>query len=297
MPEPREVSVVIPAYRRADGVRRALRSVLAQEPAPPAEIIVVDDASGDDTAAAARELGATVVVHEHNQGEGAARNSGLRAARHQWVALLDSDDEWLPWHLDRLLALRAGHVVVGAACIAVGDGPKAGSLYGWRGPHPRLLRSPPDIAWPENVLTPSATLVRRDAVLAAGGFAEGVPQAGDLDTWLRVLEQGTGLASPHVGVRYHLHGEQASGDRQAMAAARQERYGRYQERSWYDARLPARMAAVDAWDARDPRRLMAAVGRPQGAIGLAQSLLHRRAKRRAGRQRRADLANAGVELG
>jgi glycosyltransferase involved in cell wall biosynthesis len=292
-----EVSVVIPAYRRAEALRRALRSVLAQQPAPPPEIIVVDDASGDDTADAARELGATVIVHEHNQGEGAARNTGLRAARHDWVALLDSDDEWLPWHLERLLALRAGHVVVGAACVAVGDGPKAGTLYGWRGPRERVLRSPPDIAWPENVLTPSATLVRRDAVLAAGGFAEGVPQAGDLDTWLRLLEQGTGLASPHVGVLYHLHGDQASGDRDAMAAARQDRYGRYRDRPWYDARVPARMAAVDAWDARDPRQIARAVARPQGAIGLAQSLAHRRAKRRAGAHRRRELRAAGVALG
>src|SRR4051794_4178924 len=110
--EPLPISVVIPAYRRADLVRRAVASVRAQRPAQPAEIIVVDDASGDGTADAARDSGATVVVNPANVGEGAARNVGVRAATQPWIALLDSDDEWLPDHLSRLWPLRDGHVLV-----------------------------------------------------------------------------------------------------------------------------------------------------------------------------------------
>ena len=96
VPDPLPVSVVIPAFNRPEMVARAVRSALEQQPRRPAEVIVVDDASSDDTAAAASAAGARVIRHEVNQGEGAARNTAIRAARHDWVALLDSDDEFLP---------------------------------------------------------------------------------------------------------------------------------------------------------------------------------------------------------
>lgn len=277
------MSVVIPAYRRPREVRRAVASVLGQS-ARPAQVLVVDDASGDGTAEAARAAGAEALELTDNVGEGGARNHGIAAATQPWIALLDSDDEWLPWHLERLWPLRADHVVVGAAARAVGNGPTAGRIYGWYGPEPRILRAPPDIAWPENMLTPSGTLIRREAILRAGGFPLRAPQAGDFDAWLRLLEHGTGLASPVVSVLYNLHGGQISGDRRAMHEARIRLYGRYRDRPWFDSRLPARMTALDAWDLRDLRMLAAALARPQGALGLAQTFAHRRRKRRASRR-------------
>ncbi|MFL5845915.1 MAG: glycosyltransferase [Solirubrobacteraceae bacterium] len=292
---PLPVSVVIPAFRRTDTIAAAVASALSQS-SPPAEVIVVDDASGDATAEVAREAGARVVVHEHNLGEGGARNTGVAAATQPWVAFLDSDDEWLPWHLERLWALRDGHVLVGAACVAVGEGLMAGRVLGWRGPRPRVMRRPPEIAWPENVITPSGAMARRDAVLVCGGFAVGMKQGADLDTWLRLLEHGSALASPHVGVRYHLHAAQISADRRAMHDARMRLYGAYRDRPWYDARVLQRMAAVDAWDLRDPRMLAATLRRPAGVAALGATWLHRRRKRRANRERRAALQAAGVSL-
>src|ERR1700704_1147115 len=113
------VTVVIPAYQRAAMVERAIRSVQAQR-ARPAEVIVVDDASGDDTGPRAASLGAHLITPEQNQGEGAARNTGLQAAAHDWVALLDCDDEWLPTHLETLWAVRDGHVLIGTAVLGTG---------------------------------------------------------------------------------------------------------------------------------------------------------------------------------
>ena len=292
--EPLPVAVVVPAYRRPDLVRRAVASALAQRPAPPAEVIVVDDASGDDTAEAARQAGATVLVNAENVGEGATRNVGVSAASQPWIALLDSDDEWLPDHLARLWPLHDGHVLLGAACLGVGDGPLAGRLLGWPGPRPLVLRSPRDLVWPRNLVTPSGAMVRRDALLAAGGFAEGMRQAADLDTWLRVLEQGTGIVSPEVGVLYRVHAAQVSRDRGAMHAARVDLYERYRQRDWYDPRLVDRMSALHAWDDRDPRALLAAVARPQGALGLLQTWRQRRRIRRASRRRRAELSARGL---
>jgi glycosyltransferase involved in cell wall biosynthesis len=79
------VSVVIPAYNRPSLVLRAVRSALAEGPRPPAEVIVVDDCSGDETGAAAGAAGARVIRHEANQGEGAGRNTAIRAASQPWA--------------------------------------------------------------------------------------------------------------------------------------------------------------------------------------------------------------------
>jgi len=86
--------VIIPAYNAAAWIAAAIESVHAQTLAP-AELIVVDNNSTDDTAAIAATLGATV-LHETQRGAAAARNRGLRAAQGKWVALLDADDYWLP---------------------------------------------------------------------------------------------------------------------------------------------------------------------------------------------------------
>ena len=101
------VSVIIPAFNRAELVRRAVDSVLAQRTTPD-EIIVVDECSTDATPEVAGSLGARVIRHEQNRGAAAARNTGLAEARNDWVALLDSDDEWLPNLLEVLWPMRDG---------------------------------------------------------------------------------------------------------------------------------------------------------------------------------------------
>src|SRR3954469_6444578 len=216
-PLPVPLAVIVPAYNRSSSLNRALMSVGVQT-LTPAEVVVVDDASSDDTAEAARSLGARVIVHEVNRGEGAARNTALAATEQPWAALLDSDDEWLPTHLEDVWAARDGHVLVADAALSSGGsaGPR---VYGWPGRRPRVLRSPAAVAFPANVVQPSAALADRAALLAAGGFPVGMRQAGDLHTWLRLLERGTGVLLPSVGVRYHLHEGQVSADRAAMFAS------------------------------------------------------------------------------
>lgn len=99
------VTVIIPAWRCADTIGAAIASVLAQT--EPCRVIIVDDASGDDTPEAARTAAAgsnrvEVLVQEVNQGPAAARNRALDAADTDWVALLDSDDRMRP---DRIASL------------------------------------------------------------------------------------------------------------------------------------------------------------------------------------------------
>jgi glycosyltransferase involved in cell wall biosynthesis len=92
----RSISVVIPTYNRAALLRRAVDSALAQS-VRPTEILIVDDGSTDDTAAVASTWASPVrYIATPNGGVARARNVGIAAARGEWIALLDSDDEWEP---------------------------------------------------------------------------------------------------------------------------------------------------------------------------------------------------------
>jgi GT2 family glycosyltransferase len=110
-------SVVVPAYNRASTIRKAIWSVLAQS-ARDLEVVVVDDGSTDNTLQAVQDIAkcdarVRVVRHGSNQGAQAARNTGIHAARGEWIAFLDSDDTWLPSSLDvRLAAARSRKVHV-----------------------------------------------------------------------------------------------------------------------------------------------------------------------------------------
>ena len=90
------ISVVIPAYNNSRYIGRAIDSILAQTCSAD-EIIVVDDGSTDNTAEVVRSYGSKVnFIQQENAGAGAARNTGIEAARNEWLAFLDADDEWLP---------------------------------------------------------------------------------------------------------------------------------------------------------------------------------------------------------
>ncbi len=99
------VSVIIPTYNRARLLGRAIESVLAQT-YEPIEVIVADDGSTDDTADVVTRFGPRVrCERQANAGVSAARNLGLRRARGEFIAFLDSDDAWLPWKVAAQVAL------------------------------------------------------------------------------------------------------------------------------------------------------------------------------------------------
>jgi glycosyltransferase involved in cell wall biosynthesis len=184
------VSVIIPTYNRARDLRRALASVIAQT-FREWEIIIVDNHSEDDTVRVIEELGEGRVrlLSVHNHGVIAvSRNRGLAAARGEYVAFLDSDDWWLPAKLERCVAaLDAG------ADVVYHDLYLARSSSNWprlRRAHTRTLQSPvlDDLLERGNALVNSGVVVRRSALLAAGGLCEDPRVASweDYECWLRL---------------------------------------------------------------------------------------------------------------
>lgn len=114
------ISVIIPVYNREHCVRRAIDSVLAQTQKN-FEIVVVDDGSQDSSVEILKTYGDAIrLICQKNAGASAARNAGIRAARGQWIAFLDSDDEWRPGKLECQLQLleKYGAKVCYSRCVA-----------------------------------------------------------------------------------------------------------------------------------------------------------------------------------
>ncbi len=103
------VSVVVPSYNRASCLPATVQSILSQTMLPD-EVLIVDDGSTDNTAEVCRAFPAPVrYVVQPNGGTGAAKNTGMRQAVGDYIALLDADDVWDPRKLDVQLALHAAH--------------------------------------------------------------------------------------------------------------------------------------------------------------------------------------------
>lgn len=113
------ISAIIPTYNREHLIGRAIESALRQSKRP-AEIIVVDDGSSDGTREkVAAFAGLVKYIYQSNSGVSIARNRGVREAKSEWIAFLDSDDLWLETHLERMA--RAIYATSGVARIYFGD--------------------------------------------------------------------------------------------------------------------------------------------------------------------------------
>jgi glycosyltransferase involved in cell wall biosynthesis len=203
-----KVSVVIPARDAASTVGQAVRSA-ARQTLPPAEIIVVDDASGDATAAAAAEAYAGVrVMTGAGRGVARARNLGVEAASGEWVGFLDADDHWEPGLLEaamKAIEARPGALACFAAATPVND---AGRVVGRHDMTTTV--SLDDIVSARVVPTTSATVVSREALLELGGFyGDFAAPSGveDLDLWMRMALHGHCVGVPTPLATYVVHDE------------------------------------------------------------------------------------------
>ncbi len=207
-----QISVIIPLYNKEQTIARASRSVLRQT-VPDFEVIVVDDGSTDAGPRLAESTGDARLrlLRQANQGVSAARNRGVAEARSPWEAFLDADDEWKPTFLERIrhLANRFPDAsVLATSYVFCGADGRA-----W---YP-LLRGIPPRPW-EGVLPDyfavaarsdpplwsSAVAVKREALLAVGGFPVGITSGEDLLTWARLaVNRKVALATEPLAV-FHV---------------------------------------------------------------------------------------------
>jgi glycosyltransferase involved in cell wall biosynthesis len=213
------VCVVIPARDAAATIARAVASAQAQQP-PPDEVLVVDDASHDNTAALARMLGARVLRLARHGGAAAARNAGVAATQAEIIGFLDADDEWLPGKLAQQLPRLAGAQFVACTARLFGsDGADLGPLYGGQTPPegPELWRE----LLERNTVATSTVLVWRRAFLAVGGFDARLEVAEDQDLWIRLALAGRLAYVPATLVHMHCVPGSVSGVGTALGARQQ----------------------------------------------------------------------------
>ncbi len=206
----RPISVVIPTYDRWTMLHRALDSVV-QQSLQPSEIIVVDDGS---SAALPRNLQAVyprvIWMRQENLGVAAARNLGIGRATGEWIALLDSDDEWAPDKLEEQMKFLSTH----PSCRAVHTNEKW-IRNGNEVMPPEYLDKSPDDLWERSLkrclICPSSVLLHRSVFEIIGLFDTSLPVCEDYDYWLRLLLQmEIGLVSKKLVIKHGGHPDQLS---------------------------------------------------------------------------------------
>jgi glycosyltransferase involved in cell wall biosynthesis len=186
-------SVIIPTYNRSTLIGRTLDSVLAAVDAG-TEILVVDDGSTDGTLEMLGGYGGRIkILQQANKGPGAARNAGLREATGDYAAFLDSDDLWFPWTAATYTKAIAEHHQ--PAFIA-------GKPFVFESDESKLPKSPQALdclVFPDYFASgdqwrwysASSFVMRREALLAAGGFTDEWVNGEDADAAMRIGVAGT----------------------------------------------------------------------------------------------------------
>jgi len=207
--------VVIPTYNRAASIVAAVRSVLSQTWGD-FELLVIDDGGSDETPELLHRLGdprITLLRHASNRGAAAARNTGINAASGEFVAFLDSDDQWLARKLElQLAALKAAPSGQAVSCHGV-------QMHLLDHGIEREQVSEPTTDWFARLalgcdLSPGTTLLaRREAFARIGLMDETLPRFEDWDWLLRYAQAGGGIVAlrevlAHVWNRRGRMGEQ-----------------------------------------------------------------------------------------
>ena len=208
-------TVLIPTYRRAQVLERAIASVLAQSYGD-FELVVVDDASPDTTREVVMRIEdprVRYVRQETNRGVSAARNRGVAEARARIVALLDDDDEYLPTFLEKTDRVFLEDPSIGFTWAGVRwirdseDGPSRVIREGlWLPSFANREAAYLGFLANRQIGTNCGLCFRREAFDRAGGFDESLSSAEDTDFLVRLAREADYRVVREVLVQVHLHG-------------------------------------------------------------------------------------------
>lgn len=197
-----EVAVIIPCHNASDYIGEALRSVASQT-LRPENVIIIDDASCDDSGSIAMSMGKELdlnvnLITVNLRNAAAARNAGLASARGKWIAFLDADDVWYPNHLANALSLLNGsndvaymanhHWLRGGQVEAIPDSLQPKIYQDARGLAPTHFTDLMSLGFH---FGHSTVLYQLDRVRKVAGFDDTQIRRHDIDLWLRVVSKST----------------------------------------------------------------------------------------------------------
>jgi len=222
------VSIIIPCYNQARFLAEAVQSALDQN-YPSKEVIVINDGSPDNTREVAAAFGKQIVyIEQENRGLSGARNTGIRAARGEYIAFLDSDDLYLPGALAAQAEYLNAHPQVSMVCgdALLYDGQRTFGLKSARSGRPQ---NPANFRWEtvEYCATPSTVMVRRPVFNRVGLFDEHLKNAAeDWLMWVRISLHFNMAYLDQPLIYYRVHDRNATqnverinrGNRYAVAA-------------------------------------------------------------------------------
>lgn len=206
-----KVSVIIPTYNRASVLNRAIDSVLGQT-FKDWELIIVDDGSTDETSELLQSHSheSLSIYRTSNQGVSAARNLGLQKAHGEWVAFLDSDDEWLPEKLAKQMAYAEAHpdiLIVHGEEIWVRNGVRVNPMKKHQKRGGDIFGDAVKLC----CISPSTVLLKKSLLLDLGGFREDYPVCEDYDLWLKITcKHPVGFIEDFLIKKYGGHEDQLS---------------------------------------------------------------------------------------
>jgi len=210
-PDANRLSVVIPVFNRASTIRRAIDSVLGQT-VRPAEIIVVDDASTDETPDVLKTYNSQIRTIRLTQNRGAsfARNRGVRDSTGEWIAFLDSDDCWkVEKTMNQIGYLKRYPYfeILQSEEIWIRKGKRVNPC--------RHHKKPEGWAWEPSLrrclISPSGVMMKRELFFRYGMFREDYPVCEDYDLWLKITRNHPVGLEPSFGVvKFGGHDDQLS---------------------------------------------------------------------------------------
>ena len=285
--------MVLPTWNRLPYLREAVRSVLRQT-YPRWELIVVDDASGDDTLRWLESVGDPRVrwlTLPHSGNLGKLRNRGVAEARGDLIAFLDSDDAFEPRKLEVQLGALAAHPECGWSYTAMtrvdAQGTELrGAPVGWRELSGWILE---EILSFQALVDAPAVMIRRELLERAGTLDESLPECQDYELFFRLAAVSPAVMVAEPLTRKRIHAGSTNADRvrvneawvvvyERFAAtspkarvqricARQARYHRLSAASWRGRRGGFRLGLPPAprLPVPPPRGVMGACSTPPGA--------------------------------
>lgn len=220
------ISICVPAYNAVAYLPEALQSIRRQT-FHEWELIVVEDGSDDDTRVLVEEFAkggvqpVRYIRHEQNRGLTATRNTAVRMAQGDWIALLDADDIWEADHLRECISLAESldiDIIHGASVLF--DSATNQELA-VRAPSLQDIQNLPDSLYcGEYLIQPSSVIIKRSLCQMVEGFNEAYQHAEDREMWIRCLRRGAKLGyTGKLTCRYRKHSNAMSRNVYAMASA------------------------------------------------------------------------------